>query len=132
MHGFHDRALALVCAIGLLLFGTAFSSAAPYEDALAGFTTDSFSDTADAIDMLAASGDPRTGPLLEALKDKRLLFSAVGKRVFIKDKSEKLTDAASGESVATPPADIENVRLNNRVRGMLDAALGSLTLMAKE
>ena len=132
MHGFHDRALALVFALGLLLFGAASASAGPYEDALAGLTTDSFSDTADAIDTLAASGDRRTGPLLEALKDKRLLFSADGKRVFIKDRSDKLTDAASGESVATPPADIENVRLNNRVRGMLDAALGSLTLMAKE
>ena len=36
------------------------------------------------------------------------------------------------QPVATPPADAGNVRLNNRVRGMLDAALGSLTLMAKE
>jgi urea transport system permease protein len=132
MHGFHDRALALLFAIGLLLFGAALANAGPYEDALAGLTTDSFGDTADAIDALSASGDPRTGPLLEALKDQRLLYSADAKRVFIKDKSDRLTDAASGAMVATPPADIEKVRLNNRVRGMLDAALGSLTLMAKE
>jgi urea transport system permease protein len=132
MHGFHDRALALLFAIGLLLFGAALANAGPYEDALAGLTTDSFGYTADAIDALSASGDPRTGPLLEALKDQRLLYSADAKRVFIKDKSDRLTDAASGAMVATPPADIEKVRLNNRVRGMLDAALGSLTLMAKE
>ena len=43
-----------------------------------------------------------------------------------------MIDAASGEPVVTPPADTDNVRLNNRVRGMVDAALGSLTLMAKE
>src|SRR6516162_5458502 len=79
-------------------------------------STDSFGDTADAIDALSASGDPRTGPLLEALKD----------------QCDKLTDAATGEAVSGPPSDIDNVRLNNRVRGMLDAALGSLTLMAKE
>ena len=132
MHGFHDRALALVFAVGLLLFGATVANAGAYEDALAGLTTDSFGDTADAIDALAASGDPRTGPLLEALKDQRLLYSADAKHVFIKDKSDKLTDAATGATVATPPAGIENVRLNNRVRGMLDAALGSLTLMAKE
>ncbi|HET7804424.1 MAG TPA: urea ABC transporter permease subunit UrtB [Pseudolabrys sp.] len=132
MHGFHDRALALLFAIGLLLFGATFASAAPYEDALAGLTTDSFSDTADAVDALTASGDPRTGPLLEALKDRRLLYSAAARRVFIRDKADRLTDAATGAPVATPPADIENVRLNNRVRGMLDAALGSLTLMAGE
>lgn len=132
MHGFHDRALALLFAIGLLLFGAALANAGPYEDALAGLTTDSFGDTADAIDTLSASGDPRTGPLLEALKDQRLLYSADARRVFIKDKSDRLTDAASGAIVATSPADIEKVRLNNRVRGMLDGALGSLTLMAKE
>ena len=132
MHGFHDRALALLFAIGLLLFGTAFANAGPYEDALAGFTADSFGDTADAIGALTASGDPRTGPILEALKDQRLLYSADTKRVFVKDKSGKLTDAATGQPVATPPTDAGNVRLNNRVRGMLDAALGSLTLMAKE
>ena len=132
MHGFHDRALALLFAIGLLLFGTAFTNAGPYEDALAGFTADSFGDTADAIEALTASGDPRTGPILEALKDQRLLYSTDTKRVFVKDRSGKLTDAATGQPVATPPADAGNIRLNNRVRGMLDAALGSLTLMAKE
>src|SRR5262245_64254485 len=115
MQGFHDRALALVVAAGLLFLGTAFASAGPYEDGLAGLTTDSFGDTADAIDALTASGDPRTGPVLEALKDQRLLYSADAKRVFIKDKSDKLTDAASGETIASPPADLENVRLNNRV-----------------
>ena len=131
MHSYRDRALALVFAVGVLLFG-AFANAGPYEDALAGLTTNSFGDTANAINALTTSGDPRTGPVLEALKDQRLLYSAETKRVFIKDKSDKLTDAATGEPVAAPPADTANVRLNNRVRGMLDAALGSLTLMANE
>jgi urea transport system permease protein len=132
MHGFRDRALALVFAAGVLLFGAAFANAGPYEDALAGLTTDSFSDTANAINALTASADPRTGAVLEALKDQRLLYSTGTKRVFVKDKSDRLTDAATGQPVAAPPADTGNVRLNNRVRGMLDAALGSLTLMAKE
>ena len=82
MHGFNDRALALLFAIGLLLFGTAFAGAGPYEDAVAGLTTDSFGDTADAIEALTASSDPRTSPLLEALKEQRLLYSAEAKRVF--------------------------------------------------
>ena len=132
MHGFHDRALALVFAIGLLAFGAPLANAGPYEDALAGFTTDSFGDTADAIEALTASGDQRTASVLEALKDQRLLYSAETRKVFVKDKSGKLTDAATGQPVAAPPSDADNVRLNNRVRGMLEAALGSLTLMAKE
>ena len=92
----------------------------------------SFADTADSIDALVSAGDSRTGPLLEALKDQRLLYSAEAKKVFIKDQSDKLIDAATGEAVATPPSDIDSVRLNNRVRGLIDAALGSLTLLAKE
>jgi urea transport system permease protein len=131
MHSYRDRALALVVAVGVLLFG-AVANAGPYEDALAGLTTDSFSDSASAINALTATGDQRTGPLLDALKNQRLLFSAGTKRVFIKDKSDGLTDAATGQPVASPPVDAGNVRLNNRLRGMLDAALGSLTLMAKE
>ena len=132
MRSFYDRIVALVFVVGLLFAGATAAHAGAYEDALVGFTTDSFGDTADAIDALAVSGDPRTGPLLEALKDQRLLYSTEARRVFIKDPSDKLADAATGEPVATPPSDIDNVRLNNRVRGMLDAALGSLTLMAKE
>ena len=132
MRSFYDRIVALVFVVGFLFAGATAAHAGAYEDALVGFTTDSFGDTADAIDALAASGDPRTGPLLEALKDQRLLYSTEARKVFIKDPSDKLADAATGEPVATPPSDIDNVRLNNRVRGMLDAALGSLTLMAKE
>ena len=132
MRSFYDRIVALVFVVGFLFGGATAAHAGAYEDALVGFTTNSFGDTADAIDALAASADPRTGPLLEAIKDQRLLYSTEAKKVFIKDPSDKLTDAATGEPVASPPSDIDTVRLNNRVRGMLDAALGSLTLMAKE
>jgi urea transport system permease protein len=132
MRNFYDRVVALVFVVGFLITGATLVHAGAYEDALAGFTTDSFADTADAIEALAASGDPRTGPLLEALKDQRLFYSAEAKKVFIKDPSDKLTDAATGEASATPPSDTDNVRLNNRVRGLIEAALGSLTLMANE
>ncbi|MFX8949783.1 hypothetical protein ABTM92_19875, partial [Acinetobacter baumannii] len=39
-----------------------------------------------------------------------------------------LVDAATGSAVATPPADLADVRANNRVRGLLAAAIGSLSL----
>ena len=88
MRSFYDRIVALVFVVGILFGGATVARAGAYEDALAGFTTNSFGDTADAIDSLAASGDPRMGPLLEALKDQRLLYSAEVKKVFIKDQSE--------------------------------------------
>lgn len=132
MRSVTDHIVALVAAIGLMFAVAASAHAGAYEDALAGFTADSFGDTVDSIEALSASGDPRTSAVLEALKDQRLLYSAEAKKVFIKDKDDKVTDAATGEAIATPPSDTDNVRLNNRVRGVLDAALGSLTLMAKE
>ena len=84
MHSFYDRIVALVFVVGFLFAGATAAHAGAYEDALVGFTTDSFGDTADAIDALAASGDPRTGPLLEAIKDQRLLYSTEAKKVFIR------------------------------------------------
>ena len=89
------RVAALVLSLFLLLAATA-AYAGPYEDALGGLTADSFSDTGDAINALVASGDPRVAALLEALQDSRLLFSAGQKKVYVKDKSDKLTDAATG------------------------------------
>jgi urea transport system permease protein len=58
------------------------------------------------------------------------MFSAEAKKVYIKDKSDTLTDAATGAAVTAPPADLDNVRLNNRLRGMISAMVGGLTLAA--
>jgi urea transport system permease protein len=107
--------------------------AASFEDALAGFTADSFGDTATAVETVVASGNPLAVEILGAMEDGRLLFSAADKKVLYKDKSGKLFDGATGAAFAqTPPSDLSPVRLNNRVRGMLSSALGSLTLMAPD
>ncbi|HEX6001849.1 MAG TPA: urea ABC transporter permease subunit UrtB [Hyphomicrobiaceae bacterium] len=112
---------------------TSRAYAGPYEDALPGFAEDSLSDTGDAIDKVAASGSPMAAPLLGALRDARLLFSAAEKKVYIKSEAGKLTDAATGKEIAgEAPADIDNVRVNNRLRIVIDAALGSLMLMAPD
>jgi len=54
MSGLHDSIVALVVALSLLLLGGAAANAQSYEDALAGFTTDSFNDTDAAILAVAA------------------------------------------------------------------------------
>ena len=41
-------------------------------------------------------------------------------------------DALTGEPVANPPAPLETVRINNRLRRVLANAIGGLTLMAPE
>jgi urea transport system permease protein len=127
---FMSRLVAALVFLSAVLGVAAPASAGPYEDALPGFLTDDFSDTADAVTKLAESGDPKAVIVLEALQDSRLMFSAESKKVYVKDKADKLTDAQTGAPVDPPPADIDNVRLNNRVRGMLSSALGGLTLMS--
>ena len=107
--------------------------AASFEDTLVGFTADSFNDTATAMSAVTESGDPLAPQILGALGDGRLLFSAATKKVYFKDSADKLFDAATGAAVtAGAPGDLSPVRLNNRLRGLLSAALGSLTLMAPD
>jgi urea transport system permease protein len=130
---FIARLLALVCSLGVLAAAMTAASAGPYEDALLHFTTDSFTETTDGINGVAASGNPLAATVIGALQEGRLLFSAQEKRVFVRDKSDQLIDAATGSPVAgSPPADLSPVRLNNRLRGLVQAAMGSLTLMAPD
>lgn len=134
MRVLNDRLIALVFAIGFLVAASATAAlAGPYEDALPGFTTDEYSDTIDAVNAVAVSGSPLAAPLIAALQDGRLLFSAKDKKVFIKTKDDKLLDAATGQPFAgTPPDDVDTVRVNNRLRGIIEAANGALTLMASD
>ena len=138
MPAFNDRFIALVLVIGVLVFGllaalTADAQAGPYEDALSRFSADSFDETIEGINGVVASGNALAAPVITALQDGRLLFSAESKRVFIRDKSDQLIDAATGEPIAgSPPADLAPVRLNNRLRRIVEAALGGLTLMAPD
>ena len=61
------------------------------------------------------------------------MFSAEEKKVFIKTKDDKLLDAATGKPfTGTPPDDIDNVIVNNRLRNVINAALGALTLMSPD
>jgi urea transport system permease protein len=133
MRRFYDRLIALAFIVGMVTVGSSAAQAGPYEDALAGFTTDEYSDTADAVNAVATSGSPLAGPLIEALQDTRLLFSAKDKQVFIKTKDGALLDAATGKPLAgAAPDDIDTVRVNNRLRSVIDAANGALTLMAPD
>src|SRR5437868_3760886 len=133
----YDRIVALVFALGLLLAGAiganAQGGAKDLESALQGFTTDDFSDTIDAVNAVATSGSPLAADVIQALQDGRLMFSAAAKKVFIQPPDGKLLDAATGKPAAGDrPADVQAVNLSNRVRRAVDAALGSLTLLAAD
>jgi urea transport system permease protein len=123
---------ALAVALGLLL-AMAAANAQSFDEALSGFTADSFSDTETAINAVARSGNPRAAQVIAALQDGRLLFDPDAKKVYVKGTDERITDAATGEAVAGPaPANLQPVRLNNRLRRAVEAALGALSLFAED
>jgi urea transport system permease protein len=138
MLAFGDRFIALVFAIGVLVSGvlaalTTGAQAGPYEDAVSRFSADSFDQTIEGINEVVASGNALAAPVITALQEGRLLFSAESKRVFIRELPDRLIDAATGQPAAgTVPADLAPVRLNNRLRRIVEAALGGLTLMAPD
>jgi urea transport system permease protein len=135
---FSDFIVHVVAALMMLVGSAALSpshaqgDAAAYAKALTLFAQDSFNDTDAAVATIGASGHPNAEPIVRGLQDGRLLFSADTKKVFLKDAAGTLTDLATGEKVSPEPAGLSNVRLNNRVRRGVEAALGSLTLMSPD
>jgi len=127
-----DGALALVFAIGVSIAAAAPLRAGPYEDALARFAADSYSDTDAAVGGVAASGHAMAEEVIRALQDRRLMASPSSKIVAIKGASGALKNAATGAPLTAPPADLNDVRINNRVRRAIAAALGSLTLLSPD
>ncbi len=133
MGTFHDRLIALALALCMVFAAAATAHAGPYEDALVGFTEGSLSDTGEAIGKVVASGNPLARPVLEALQERRLMYSAEKKQVFIKTKDDKLLDAATGKPfTGAEPDDIDTVIVNNRLRNVINANVGALTLMSPD
>src|SRR5262245_56009969 len=132
MRAFCERLLALVFALSVLCVAATAARADAYEDALAHFLADSFDDTIEGINAVAASGHPLAEKMIGALQARRLMFSAEQKRVYFKDEADNLFDAASGSPAASAPSDLDQVRTNNRIRNIITATLGNLTLLSPD
>jgi urea transport system permease protein len=117
----------------LLIFATMLPAlAGPFEDAVAKFANDDFSDTDEAIGAIATSGNPLAYPIISALQDGRLMADPDTKQVYVSQPDGKNIDAATGAPVASIPDTAAAVRLNNRLRRSVEAALGGLTLMSPD
>jgi urea transport system permease protein len=124
------RLLRFLLALIVVLAPAASARASALDDALVKFAGDSYSATEAAINAVAASGDPRALDIITALKDGKLYFVPDGK-TYIKTASGYL-DAATGEAVSPDPAGAKKVRVNNRIRNAIAAALGQLDLMSSD
>ncbi|OYW10457.1 MAG: urea ABC transporter permease subunit UrtB [Rhodospirillales bacterium 12-71-4] len=87
-----------------------------------------FNQTAEVVDRLGASGDPRALPLLRALSEGRLLRRADG-TLLIRGEAGVIEALAGTPAEA---AEASPVRLNNRVRVALRGALGRLQLLSPD
>jgi len=94
--------------------------------------TGGYTERDDAISALAASGEARAAPILQALSAGELYVRNADKAVVIGKGSGTiaLTDAVTGKDAGSASEDdLDRVKVNNRLRGTIDAAMGSLTLM---
>ncbi|MCB8822851.1 urea ABC transporter permease subunit UrtB [Microvirga rosea] len=117
-------------ALVLLAGMTSVAMAGPYEDALPRFAADSYADTEAAIAAVTSSGHSLSLRVIEALRDGQLLVGAG--QVVIRDISGPLVDAAKGQPSGANAGSLKPVRVNNRVRRAIEAALGNLTLLSTD
>jgi urea transport system permease protein len=120
-----------LASVGWLILASA-AQAGPLEDGLAKFAADDYAETADAIVLIATSGAKQAPAILDALANRRLAAVAASKSVYFTDDTGKVFDAATGAAVPSVPGDATPVRVNNRLRGVIDAAMGTLTLQSPD
>jgi urea transport system permease protein len=102
---------------------------------VSGLGGDSFAAKEQAIVALAKLGDPRAVPILQAMSDDRLRHAADGRIVLLVTAggTTKLTDAVSGQELSdVAPDNLDRIIVNNRLRGAIEAALGTLTLFSPD
>ncbi len=126
----HMKILCALLAAMFLALSLSPSRAAPLDDALAAFAADSFDETQKGIDILAASGHDSAEAVLTALAAGKLHLRPGDTTVFYEDRSGVLIDAHSGLSASADKATLKSIRLNNRLRRSVQAALGAVTLQA--
>jgi urea transport system permease protein len=126
---------ALAIALGLALFSTA-ASAADLASLVNDLGQGDFNARAKAIEVLAATGDPKAVAPLEALSkgdlyvrksDSTVVIAKLSGEVFV------LTDPISGADAGTSvKGEIDKIKINNALRKSLSAVMGGLTLFSPD
>ncbi|MGO4447450.1 urea ABC transporter permease subunit UrtB [Phyllobacterium sp. TAF24] len=133
-----SRFLSIIAMLGLCLFPAIAGAQVlddaklkPLVEALAG---DNFDNTSKAVSELAKSGAPRAAAILNALSAGDLYVSKTDKSVFIgarEGSDYAATDPLTGAKLApVPRSAAEKIKVNNRLRRDIGAAIGGLTLMS--
>ena len=119
-------ALLLIAALALLPHS---SRAQPAEEAFAALASTGFDSVKRGIEQLATSGHPRAAEVIGALQAGKL-FARADKALLIKQDDGSYINALTG--AVEPAGAVKPVRVNNAVRGAIEAALGGLRLFAPD
>ena len=122
----------ILLLLSLLVLEGSPARAAGRAELMARFATENFNEIDAAVTALAASGDEAAQTVIAALADRRLFYNPADKSVIYKDEAGKSFAAATGAELAVLPSGLKPVRINNKVRSSIEAALGSLTLLAPD
>ena len=126
------RVFQALLAATLISAFAAPALAGPFEDAVAQFSEGSFADSEEAVAKLAVTGNPMAPAIINALQDGRLYADPDAKKVYLKSADGKVTDAVTGTVVGDIPDSASKLRLNDKLRRAVEAALGSLTLLSPD
>ncbi|MBB5753195.1 urea ABC transporter permease subunit UrtB [Prosthecomicrobium pneumaticum] len=128
--------LTVLLAALVLLAAVPRSEAAEIRPLVDALGKGGYSELDAAIGALAATGDPAAANVLQALGDGTLQVRKSDGAVFIVREtggSFTLVDPVTGAEAGTESrGGLERIRVNNRVRRTIAAAMGSLTLMSPE
>ena len=111
----------------------ALAGAADLRELVDQLGSDDFNAKIAAVDALGTLGDPHAAIALKALADGTLYTTADHKVVIAEEAGDKfkLFDAVDHSALGEVDSDaIDKVRVNNRLRGEIDAAIGQLTLFS--
>ena len=117
----------------LLSLAAATARAQPADAGLAELASPSFDAIRHGVELLAFSGHPRAAAIIAALQAGHLYARTADHTLFIKPADGAFIDAASGQPAPEVMASgLKQVRMNNPVRGTVEAALGSLRLFSAD
>ena len=123
------KKFALALGLACLLCAANAARALPADAVLTIATGNSDAQVA-AVDQLVVSGDPGAAAFFQALLGSNVQVEG-GKRVIIVN-GEAGVDAVSGEKIAPLPENLDDVVVNNRLRGKLESGLSALKLNSSD
>ncbi len=117
---------------GLALF-LAFSLAAPVHaldaEAVQGLASEDFTARVEAIDSIAAAADEAALEILQLLYNGEVYVTEEGQVIL---EFDEIVDAVTREPLDPEPDYYDSVIINNLMRGKLEAAIASLSLLSED